>query len=74
MVMELRKTIKKTMTTGIAQKSCIALFQLCSLRKNDIWKSKKKNTKRKGRKHSKELQYLNREKIKTKNILILIML
>ena len=42
MVMELRKTIKKTMTTGIAQKSCIALFQLCSLRKNDIWKSKKK--------------------------------
>ena len=55
MVMELRKTIKKTMTTGIAQKSCIALFPLCSLRKNDIWKSKKKNTKRKGRKHSKEL-------------------
>ena len=73
MVMELRKTIKKTMTTGIAQKSCIALFPLCSLRKNDIGKSKKKNTKRKGRKHSKELQYLNREKIK-KNILILIML
>ena len=42
MVMELRKTIKKTMTTGIAQKSCIALFPLCSLRKNDKWKSKKK--------------------------------
>ena len=40
-VKELRKTIKKSMATGIAQKSCTALFPLWSLRKNDISKDKK---------------------------------
>ena len=35
---------KKSMTTGIAQKRCTALFPLWSLRKNDIRKSKKKKT------------------------------
>ena len=32
---------KKFMATGIAQKSCTALFLLWSLRKNDISKNKK---------------------------------
>ena len=41
MVIELRETIKKSMATGIAQKSYMALFPLWSLRKNDILKMKK---------------------------------
>ena len=40
-VKELRKTIKKSMVTGITQKSCTALFLLWSLRKNDILKNTK---------------------------------
>ena len=39
------------MATGIAQKSCTALFPLWSLRKIDILKMKKKKTKRKDKKH-----------------------
>ena len=39
------------MATGIAQKSCTALFPLWSLKKNDISKMKKKDIKRKYRKH-----------------------
>ena len=50
-VIELRKTIKKSMATGIAQKIRAAIFPLWSLRKNDVSKMKKKNTKRKCRKH-----------------------
>ena len=52
--MELRKSIKKSMATGITQKSCTALFPLLSIRKNDISKMKIKNTRREGRKHLKE--------------------
>lgn len=49
---KLRKTIEKSMATGIAHKSYTALFSLWSLRKNDVSKmKKKKNTKRKRRKH-----------------------
>ena len=40
-VKELRKTIKKSMATGIAQKNCTTLFPLWSLRKNGILKNKK---------------------------------
>ena len=72
-VIELPKTIKKSMATGITPKSCTALFPLWSLRKNDISKMKK-YIKRKHREHWKEFSYLNVEKIKTKSILILIML
>ena len=39
MAKELQKTIKKSVATGIAQKSCTALFPLWSLRKNDISKN-----------------------------------
>ena len=68
------------MATGIAQKNCTALFPLWSLRKNDI--SKIKNIHRnsymiqRGNIESieKNFRYLNVEKIKTKSILILIML
>ena len=45
-----RKTIKKSLATGMVQKSCTALFPLWSLRKNDLPKMKN-NTKRKCRKH-----------------------
>ena len=41
-VIKSQKAIKKSMTTGIAQKSCTALFPLRFLRKNDIKKKKKK--------------------------------
>ena len=50
-VKELQKTIKKSMTIGIAQKSCTALFPSWSLRKNNILKNKKVYIKRKHRKH-----------------------
>ena len=63
------KTVKKSMVTGIAQKSCTALFPL--LRKNDISKMKKKY-KEETLKALKGILILNREKIKS--ILILIML
>ena len=65
------KTVKKSMVTGIAQKSCTALFPLWSLRKNDISKMKKKY-KEETLKALKGILILNREKIKS--ILILIML
>ena len=65
------KTVKKSMVTGIAQKSCTALFPLRSLRKNDISKMKKKY-KEETLKALKGILILNREKIKS--ILILIML
>ena len=39
MAKELQKPIKKSVATGIAQKSCTALFPLWSLRKNDISKN-----------------------------------
>ena len=41
-VIGLRKTVKKSMATGIVQKSCTALFLLWSLKKNNISKTKKK--------------------------------
>ena len=41
-VIELRKTVKKSLVTGIAQKRCKALFSFWSLRKNDMPKMKKK--------------------------------
>ena len=44
-VIELRKTIKKSMATGIAQKIRAAIFPLWSLRKNDVSKMKKKKYK-----------------------------
>ena len=49
-VIELPKTIKKSMATGITPKCCTALFPLWSLRKNDISKMKK-YIKRKHREH-----------------------
>ena len=61
------------MATGIAQKSCTALFPLQSLRKNDI--SKIKNIYiEETESIERNFKYLNVEKIKTKSILILIML
>ena len=61
-VKELRKTIKKSMATVIAEKTCIALFPLWSLRKNDI--SKNENYTSRGNIESIErnFQYLNIEK------------
>ena len=41
-VIELPKGIKKSMAIGTAQKICTSLFQLWSLRKNDISKMKRK--------------------------------
>ena len=40
-VIELRKTIKKSMATGVAQGSFTALFPLWFLRRNEISKMKK---------------------------------
>ena len=57
------KTVKKSMVTGIAQKSCTALFPLRSLRKNDISKMKKKY-KEETLKALKGILILNREKNK----------
>ena len=68
-VIELWKTINKSMGTGIAQETCTALFPLWFFSKNDILKMKNIYIKRKHRKHWKE----KIGKIKTKIILILIM-
>ena len=45
---------KKSMVTGIAQKSYTTLFPLWYLRKNDILKMKNVYIERKHRKHRKE--------------------
>ena len=50
-VKELRKTIKKSMATGIVQKGCTVLFPMWSLRKNDISKIKNLYVKRKHKKY-----------------------
>ena len=62
------------MATGIAQKSCTALFPFWSLRKNDISKMKKKKYEEETQKELKGILISHVEKIKTKSILILIML
>ena len=57
--------IKKSMVTGITQKSHTALFPLWSLRKNDMSKDKKIYIKRKHKESIKRnFKYLNVEKKK----------
>ena len=60
-VKELRRTIKKSMTTGIAQKSCTALFPLWSLRKM-IYQNVKNVYKEETESIERNFKYLNIEK------------